>query len=164
MLAADPLDHVEHALRVPVRGIDDQHVDVRGDERRGAIQRVPADADRRAHPQPSERVLARVRVLDHLLDVLDRDQSLQHELVVDDQKLLDLVAVEELARLFERRADRHGEERVARHDVGDRPIEVGLEPQVAVGQDADQACLPCCRRAVIGTPEIRYFFIRSSAS
>ena len=35
--------------------------------------------------------------------------------------------------------DRHGEERLARHDVGDRPIDVVLEPQVAVGQDADEA-------------------------
>ena len=73
-----------------------------------------------------------------LLDVLDGDQPLQHEPVVDDQQLLDLVAVQDLARLFERRADRHGEERIARHDVGDRPIEVGLEPQIAVGQDADE--------------------------
>ena len=100
--------------------------------------RIRADADRRADAQPSEAVLARVRVLDHLLDVLDRDQPLQHEALVDDQKLLDLVAVQELARLFERRADRHGEQRIARHDVGDRPIEIGLEPQVAVGEDADE--------------------------
>ena len=49
------------------------------------------------------------------------------------------MAVQELARLLERRADRHGEQRIARHDVGDRPIEVGLEAQVAVGQDADEA-------------------------
>ncbi len=132
------LDHVEHALRVAVRGVDDEHVDVRRDERFGALHRVPADADRRADAQPAEAVLARVGVLDHLLDVFDRDQALEHEAVVDDQQLFDLVAVEELARLLERRADRHGEQRIARHDVGDRPIEVGLEAQVAVGQDADE--------------------------
>ena len=67
--------------------------------------------------------------------------------VVDDQQLLDLVAVQEFARLLERRADRHGEERIARHDVGDRPVEVGLEAQIAVGQDADQ---PAFLAAVLG--------------
>ena len=46
--------------------------------------------------------------------------------------------VQDLARLLERRADRNGEQRLARHDVGDRPIEVGFEPQIAVGQDADE--------------------------
>ena len=52
-----------------------------------------------------------------------------------------------LARLLERRADRHGEQRLARHDVGDRPIEVGLEAQVAVRQDADE---PAFLAAVLG--------------
>ena len=135
-----------------MRGVDDEHVDVRRDERLGALHRVPADADRRAHAQPAEAVLARVGVLDHLLDVLDRDQPLQHEAVVDDQQLLDLVAVEELARLLERRADRHGEERIARHDVGDRPVEVGFEPQVAVRQDADE---PAFLAAVLGDRHAR---------
>ena len=67
--------------------------------------------------------------------------------IVDDQQFLDLVAVEHLARLFERRADRHGEQLLAGHDVGDRPVEVGLEAQVAVGQDADQ---PAFLAAVLG--------------
>ena len=138
ILAAQPLHHVEHALRVAVRRIDDEQVDVRRDQRFGPFERVTADADGRSDPQAPERVLARVRVLDHLLDVLDGDQPLEHELIVDDQQLLDLVPVQELARLFERRAHRHGEQRIARHDVGDRPIQVRLEAQVAVGQDADQ--------------------------
>ena len=90
------------------------------------------------HAQPAQAVLARVRVLDHLLDVFDRDEALQHEALVDDQKLFDLVTMEELARLLERRADRDGEQRIARHDLGDRPIEVRLEAQVAVREDADE--------------------------
>jgi hypothetical protein len=112
-----------------------------GDQRFGALERVPADPDCGADPQPPERVLARIRVLDHLLDVLDGDQPLQHVLIVDDQELLDLVPVKDLARLFERRADRHREQRIARHDVGDRPIEVRFEAQIAIGQDADELAL-----------------------
>ena len=37
-LAADPADHVEHALRVAVRGVDDEDVDVGGDQRLGPLQ------------------------------------------------------------------------------------------------------------------------------
>ena len=95
ILPPDPPHHVEHALRVAVRGVDDEHVDVRRDERLGALERVLADADRRADAQPAEAVLAGVRVLDHLLDVLDGDQPLQHVAVVDDEQLLDLVPVQE---------------------------------------------------------------------
>ena len=40
--AAHARDHVEHALRVAVRGVDDEHVDVRGDQRLGALHRVAA--------------------------------------------------------------------------------------------------------------------------
>ena len=148
----DAPHHVEHALRVAVRGVDDEHVDVRRDQRLGALERVFADADGGADAQPAEAVLARVRVLDHLLDVLDGDQALQHEAVVDDQQLLDLVAVQESRAPLERRADRHREQRVARHDVGDRPVEVGLEPQVAVRQDADQ---PPFLAAVLGDRHAR---------
>ena len=38
--AAERRDHVEHALRVAVRGVDDQHVHVGGDQRLGALHRV----------------------------------------------------------------------------------------------------------------------------
>ena len=77
-LAPDAPDHVEHALRVAVRGVDDEHVHVRRDERLGARERVLADADRRADAQPAEAVLARVGILHHLLDVLDGDEPLEH--------------------------------------------------------------------------------------
>ena len=56
-------DHLDHAARVAVRGVDDEHVDPRGDERRGALERVGPDADRRADAQAALLVLGRVRVL-----------------------------------------------------------------------------------------------------
>ena len=139
--------HVEHVLRVAVRGVDDEHVDVGGDQRVGALDGVARGADRGAAAQPAERVLRRVRVLDRLLDVLDGDQPLQPEVAVDDEQLLDLVPVQDLARRVERRADRHGEQRLARHHVGDRAVDVGFEAQIAVGQDADE---PPFLAAVLG--------------
>ena len=86
---------------------------LRGHQRLGPLDRVLRDADRRAAAQPAERVLRRVRILDRLLDVLDGDQALQPEVAIDDQQLLDLVLVQNLARRVERRADRHGDEVLA---------------------------------------------------
>ena len=90
--------------RVAVRGVDDEDVDLGLDERRRALDRVRADADRSAHAQPAVVVLGRVRELDALLDVLDGDQPLETAVGVDDRKLLDPVAVQDRLRLLERRA------------------------------------------------------------
>ena len=109
-----------HRRRVAVRGVDDEHVDARVDERLGALERVRPDADRGADAQPALLVLRRVRVLDPLLDVLDRDQAREAAVGVDDRQLLDLVAVEDLLGLVERRPDRRGDE-VARGHQRARP-------------------------------------------
>ena len=103
ILASDPPDHVEHALRMSVRGVDHEDIDVRGDQCGGPIKRVLADADGCADPQPPQTVFAGIRVLDDLLDVLDRDQPLEHVTVIDHEQLLDFVAMQNLARLLERR-------------------------------------------------------------
>ena len=101
-------DHVEHALRMAVRGVDDQDVDA---GQRPAPRRAPnvslADADRRAaraagRARPSQAL----GYFDRFLDVLDGDQPLQPEVAIDDEQLLDLVLVQDLARGVERRADR----------------------------------------------------------
>ena len=55
-LAADALDHVEHVLRMAMRGVDDERVDVRGHQRFGPLHRVLADADRGRAAQPAQRV------------------------------------------------------------------------------------------------------------
>ena len=96
---------------MPVRRVDDEHVDLGGDERGCALHRVGTDADRGADPQPPLVVLRRVRVLDPLRDVLDGDEPLEPAVGVDDRELLDLVAVEDRLGLLERRPDRR------RHEV-----------------------------------------------
>ncbi len=136
--AAEALHDVHHTLRVAVRGIHDEHVHVRGDQRFSALQRVFGNADRRSAAQPPERILGGVRILDRLLNVLDRDQALEPELAIDDEELLDFLLMQDLPGVVERGADRHGDEIVLGHHVADRPIDVGLEAQVAIGQDADE--------------------------
>ena len=108
--ALDLAHHLDHAARVAVRRVDDEHVDAGLDERLRALERVGPDADRGADAQPPLLVLRRLRELDLLLDVLDGDQPAQPAVGVDDRELLDLVAVEDLLGLGERRADRRGDE------------------------------------------------------
>ena len=78
---------------------------------------TPIAAPQRSRPSESFDAFG---ILHRLLDVLDGDQPLQPVVAIDDEQLLDLVLVQDLARRVERRADRHGDQRLARHDVGDR--------------------------------------------
>ena len=121
-----------------VSRVHDEHVHLRVDERGRALQRVRADADRRADAQSTLLVLRRIRVLDPLRDVLDRDEPREASFVIDDRQLLDLVAVEDRLGLLERRADRSGDEIPARHQRGDGLRGVRLEAEVAVREDADE--------------------------
>ena len=138
VLGLDPAHDVEHAVRVAVRGVHHEDVDLGLDERGRALDRVGPDAHRRADPQAALVVLRRVRVLDLLRDVLDGDEPLEPPVGVDDRELLDLVAVEDRLGLLERRPDRRGDEVPARHQRRDGLRRVGLEAKVAVREDADE--------------------------
>ena len=129
---------LEDAVRVAVRRVDDEDVDLGVDERRRALQRVRPDADGGADAQATLVVLRRVRVLDPLRDVLDGDEALEAPVRVDDRELLDLVAVEDRLGLLERRPDRSGHEVSAGHQRRDGLRRVRLEAEVAVREDADE--------------------------
>src|SRR5664279_5547415 len=93
---------------------------------------------RRSVAAAAERVLARARVLDLLLDVLDRDEALEIAGAVHDEQLLDAVAVKQLLGLLERGARRARHEVLLRHSLRDGEIHARLEAQVAVRQGADE--------------------------
>jgi hypothetical protein len=80
----------------------------------------------------------RVRVLDLLLDVLHGDEAAQDAVGVHHRQLLDLVAVEDLLRLRERRPDRRGDEVARGHERRDGLLDVALEAEVAVREDPDE--------------------------
>ena len=119
-------------------GVDDDHVDLGGDEGGGALERVGADTDGGADPQPPALVLRGERVALALLDVLDRDQAAQAPVVVDDRQLLDLVAAEQQLGFGERRADRCGDQVLARHQLARALLGPRAEPEIAVREDADE--------------------------
>ena len=129
---------VEHAPAVAVRGIDgnDVHADV--DERLDALEHIRRDADGTTDDQAAEAVFAGVGVVLHLHDVLVGDQPFQQAGVTDDGKLLDLMALEDVLGLAERRADGGGDEVLDGHDVPDGTTTVLFEAKIAVGQNADK--------------------------
>ncbi len=135
----DLADHLQHVAGMAVRGIDDDHVDARFAQRFDALQRVRAGADRRADPQRTALVFRGARKLGGLLEVLDRDHALQVEVLIDDQHLLDAMLVQQREHLVLRRVLAHGDQPLLRrHDRGHRRVELGLEAQVAVRDDADR--------------------------
>ena len=110
---------VDHTLGVAVGGVDHEHVDAGGLERLGAFGGV-GHADRRGDPESAVAVERGVGILDPLRDVLDRDQSRQAAVVVDERELLDPVLVEDRDGGVELGADRGGDEGAGGHEVGDR--------------------------------------------
>ena len=104
-----------------------------------ALEGVARHADGRRHAEAAVAVLGRVRVLQLLLDVLDRDEPLQMVLVVDHRELFHAMPVQDGTGVLERGAHRHGDELFLRHDVGDaHRARVVHEAQVAVRQDAHE--------------------------
>src|SRR5690606_446154 len=137
-----PLDlphPLEHTAGMSVRRVDDDHVDARLDERRDAIVRIPAGADRGPDAQRAVLVLARGGVLDRLLKILRGDHSTQMEAVVDDEHLLDAITVQQREHLLLARALANGDELLLRRHHGrDRRVELRLESEVAMRDDADE--------------------------
>ena len=99
------------------------------DQRLRALERVRPDADGRADAEPAAGVLRRVRVLDRFSMSLTVIRPAEDAVRVDDRQLLDLVAVQDLLGLLERRADRRGHEirarSSARRRAGPRPSRSG---------------------------------------
>ena len=59
-------------------------------------------------------------------------------LIVDHQQLFHAVLVQDQLGLFQRGADRDGDQVLFGHHVADGDVGAGLEAQIAVGEDADQ--------------------------
>ncbi len=139
MVRLDLGDHVADQPRMAVRGVDDDEVDTRLDQRLGPVVGVARDTHGGADDQPALGVLGGVRVLLGLDEVLDGDQALERAPAVHQRQLLDLVAAQQLHRGVPRDPDLAGDQRHRRHDIPDLAAAVQLEGHVvAVGDDAQE--------------------------
>ena len=91
----DAGDRIENALRMAMRGIDDEQVDAGFDQPLGPLEAIVADADGGRGTQAALRILGGIRVELRLLDVLDGDQADAAAVAIDDQQLFDAVRVQQ---------------------------------------------------------------------
>src|SRR5436190_5458709 len=73
---------VDNANAMPVRGIDHDRISAGSDQRFAPLEKITGCADSGCAPQSPEVVLGRVRKLDRLLNVVDRDQTLKVSVVI----------------------------------------------------------------------------------
>jgi hypothetical protein len=93
-------------------------------------------------------VLAGVRILHGLFDVLDGDEPDAAIGAVDDQQFFDAELMQELLRFLFAHAFLHRDELFLRHQFGNRLIGIGGEAHVAMGEDADELAGRAVRRAL----------------
>ena len=121
-----------------VGGVDGEGVDAVFHELGGAFEEVARGSNGAGDAQAALLILAGVGILQLLLDVFDCDQALELVVVVDDEELFDAVLVEDVLGLFERGADRDGDEVGLGHHVADGNVGARDKAQIAVGEDADE--------------------------
>lgn len=121
-----------------MRRVDDEDVVAGGDQRLRALESVVPDPDHRSDAQASLRVLSCMGIADAILDVLDRDQPLELKVLVDDQKLFDPVAAQDVFRLFDGRPDRCGHDSLFGYRGVNRLIEIVEETDIAIREDSDE--------------------------
>ena len=121
-----------------VRGVEHQYVRLSLQQSAGSVKHVGSNSNRSAAEESVACVARGVRVLYALLDILDRDKSLEETVLVNQRELLDLVLSEDLLSLLEISADRSGNEVILCHYLADLLVVIGDEAEVAVSEDTDQ--------------------------
>jgi hypothetical protein len=142
-----------------VGAVDGEHVHFGFGQFLGALQKIAGGADGRAYAQASLRILGGVGIFQFLLNVFYGDQSFEVVLVVDDQKFFDAMLVENFFGIFERGADGT----VMRFFLV-ITRSMGMSKRVSKRRSRlvrMPTSRPC---SVMGTPEILYLRMTSSAS
>src|SRR5262245_40918924 len=130
-----------------VGGIHRQHVHFGFDKYLGSLQVVACYTDGSSNQKPAMTVFGGIRILNLLLNIFDGDEALQHVVLVNNEQLLDLMAVQHLMSIFQCCSDRHRDEILFGHHFRDGKVKASLETQVAVSQNTHEATVFCDRHA-----------------
>ena len=82
--------------RMPMCGINNQHIDTCLDQQLGAPETILASTCRSSNAQTFVLVLGGKRVISCLLHVIDGDEANAFEIIIDDDELLDAMLVQQL--------------------------------------------------------------------
>ncbi len=105
------------------------------DESGGTVAGVISHTHRCGNSEPSQLVLACVRISGDLLDILDGDQATQRHVRVNYWQFLDAVLVQDGLGFVQSGAFAHRHQVFTRHGFRHVFVQVGLKSQVAIGQD-----------------------------
>jgi len=123
---------------VTVRGVHYQRVDTFLDQRHRSLPAIAEEPDGSPNPEPSLIIFGCVGIQPRLHEVLERDQTLQPTLIINQRQLLDLVLSQQSHRGVPADAHRPGDQRHCRHHFAHRPGRVVFEAHIAIGDDAEQ--------------------------
>ena len=87
-------------------------------------------------------VFSRTRIFQLFLDILYGDESLEVEILINNQKLLDAVLLQNFFRLLQRSTDRNGDQVIFGHHLADQLRMIFFEAQIPVGENAGQSSAP----------------------
>ena len=87
---------VDDVCRMTVRRVDCHDIYAGVDQHVATFERIRTHTDRRANAEPPIRIFARVRMIQSLLDIFDRDQTNQLVLCINHGELFNTMLVEQL--------------------------------------------------------------------
>ena len=98
-------------------GVEYNHVYACLDKSRHSVEHVGCRADCRAADKSALVVARGVGILHALLDILDRDESLETAVLADDRELLDLVLAQNALCLLKRGTHGSGDQVLLSHNL-----------------------------------------------
>src|SRR5215471_818650 len=137
---ANGLDGFDDALSVAMRGVDGEDVGLGFGHFDGTLQEIASRTDGGAHSEAALVVLRGPRIFEFFLDVFNGDETLEVEVLIDDEEFFDAMFLQDFFRTLEGGADRDGDEIVFGHHLADQLAEIFFKAQVAVGEDASETC------------------------
>ena len=105
----DPLHAIQHALRMTMRRIDDDHVHTGFGQQLNALFRTGTHADGRARAQATRGIFRCIRVFGGFEDIFDGNQTVQLVFIIDHQHALDAMLVHQRLGVFDAAAFAYGD-------------------------------------------------------
>ena len=139
VFSASIANTLQYAFRVAVRGVDQQNIYARGNQRINALFVARARANRRANAQATLLIFTGVRFTFCFLEIFNGDHAEKMEAVIHNQRFLNAFLMHFGKDHFAAFAFANGHQTLfRRHINANRLIQVGDETHIATGDNADQ--------------------------
>ncbi len=132
---------------MPMRRVNNQRVHSGVNQGLRPLKSASAHANSRSHPQTAIRILARVRIFHHLLNILNSNQPFEIVVRVHNRQFFNPVLFQNISGLVDRCTGRRGDQVFGRHNLFNRPGKILLKAQIAVSKYTHQTIVHRNRHA-----------------